>query len=161
MYIPFNTLSAEARVWVYQASRPLNEVEQSLIEKTALDFLESWATHGKPLKASYKLFHEQFLIIGVDEGHQQASGCSIDSSVAFVQALERELDLSFMDRGKVAFIVEDKIFLEPIPQLKSSIAAGKITADTKTFNNMVTSKQELEEKWLQPAKETWLKRYFS
>lgn len=161
MYIPFDTLSAHARVWVYQASRPLTEVEQSLIEKTAPGFLESWATHGKPLKASFKLFHEQFLVIGVDENHQQASGCSIDSSVAFVQALEKELDLSFMDRGKVAFIVDDKIYLEPLPQLKSSIASGRITADTKTFNNMVSSKQELEEKWLQPAKETWLKRYFS
>ena len=161
MYVPFDKLSAQARVWVYQASRPLNEVEQSLIGKSAQDFLESWATHGKPLKASYQLFHEQFLVIGVDEDHQQASGCSIDSSVAFIKALEKELDLSFMDRGKVAFIVEGKIYMEPLPQIKSSIAAGKITADTKTFNNLVASKQELEEKWLQPAKETWLNRYFS
>ncbi|WP_017730167.1 hypothetical protein [Nafulsella turpanensis] len=161
MYIPFDTLSAQARVWVYQASRPLTETEQALIEKTAPDFLESWATHGKPLKASYKLFHDQFLVIGVDENHQQASGCSIDSSVAFVQALEKELGLSFMDRGKVAFVLEDKIYMEPLPSLKRSIEAGKITADTQTFNNLVSNKQELEEKWLQPAKETWLKRYFS
>ena len=160
MYISFEMLSSNARVWVYQADRPLSEIEVSLIEKTAPAFLDAWATHGKPLKASFRLFHKQFLVIGVDEGHQAASGCSIDSSVAFVQALEQELDVSFMDRGKVAFVSEDKIFLEPIPQLKSSIASGRITEETRTFNNLVSNKQELEEKWLLPAKETWLKRYF-
>lgn len=160
MYIPFDSLSSHARVWVYQADRPLNEVEQALIEKTAPAFLDSWATHGKPLKASYRLFHNQFLVIGVDEVQQAASGCSIDSSVSFVRALEKELEVSFLDRGKVAFVSGDKVFLEAIPQLKSSIASGRITADTQTFNNLVASKQELEEKWLLPAKETWLKRYF-
>lgn len=160
MYIPFDSLSSHARVWVYQADRPLTEVEQALIEKTAPAFLDSWATHGKPLKASYRLFHNQFLVIGVDEVQQAASGCSIDSSVSFVQALEKELEVSFLDRGKVAFVSGDKVFLEAIPQLKSSIASGRITADTQTFNNLVASKQELEEKWLLPAKETWLKRYF-
>lgn len=160
MYIPFDTLSSHARVWVYQADRSLTEVEQALIEKTAPAFLDSWATHGKPLKASYRLFHNQFLVIGVDEVQQTASGCSIDSSVSFVQALEKELEVSFLDRGKVAFVSGDKVFLEAIPQLKKSIASGRITADTQTFNNLVASKQELEEKWLLPAKETWLKRYF-
>lgn len=160
MYISFDTLSSHARVWVYQADRPLHEVELALIEKTAPAFLDSWATHGKPLKASFRMFHNQFLVIGVDEEQQAASGCSIDSSVAFVQALEQELDVSFMDRGKVAFVSGDKVFLEAIPQLKSSISAGKITAETPTFNNLVANKQELEEKWLLPAKDTWLKRYF-
>lgn len=160
MYIPFDTLSAEARIWVYQADRSLSEVELALIDKTAPVFLDAWAAHGKPLKASFRLFHKQFLVIGVDEDHQSASGCSIDSSVAFVQALEQELDVSFMDRGKVAFVSEGKIFLEAIPQLKNSIDAGLITAETQTFNNLIQSKQELEEKWLMPAKETWLKRYF-
>lgn len=160
MYIPFDSLSSHARVWVYQADRSLSEGEQALIDKTAPAFLDSWATHGKALKASYRLFHNQFLVIGVDEVQQAASGCSIDSSVSFVQALEKELEVSFLDRGKVAFVSGDKVFLEAIPQLKSSIAAGKITADTQTFNNLVASKQELEEKWLLPVKETWLKRYF-
>jgi hypothetical protein len=160
MYIPFDSLSAHARVWVYQADRPLSEVEVALIEKTSPAFLDSWATHGKPLKASFRLFHNQFLVIGVDEGHQVASGCSIDSSVSFVQALEQELEVSFMDRGKVAFVSGNKVFLEPIPQLKRSIASGRITEDTQTFNNLVASKQELEENWILPAKETWLKRYF-
>ncbi len=161
MYVPFDELSRQARVWVYQSDRPLSEAEISLIEEAAPAFLESWATHGKPLKASFRLFHSQFLVIGVDEQVQAASGCSIDSSVSFVQALEKELEVSFMDRGKVAFVSEGKVFLEALPQLKTSIEAGRVTADTSTFNNLVSSKQELEEKWLMPAKETWLKRYFN
>ena len=160
MYVPFEELSPQARVWVYQSDRKLSEAEVSLVEEAAPAFLESWATHGKPLKASFQLFHAQFLVIGVDENQQAASGCSIDSSVSFIKALEKELEVSFMDRGKVAFVLDGQVYLEALPQLKSSIASGRITADTRTFNNMISSKQELEEKWLMPAKETWLKRYF-
>lgn len=161
MYIPFNELSPLARVWIYQADRKLNEVEISMLEKAAPVFLENWAAHGKPLRSSFRLFHEQFLVLAVEEAAQAASGCSIDSSVAFVQSLEKELGLSFTNRTKIAFIMDDEVFLEALPGLKNSIATGKITAETQTFNNLVSNIQELEEKWLLPARETWLKRYFS
>lgn len=161
MYISFDELSPQARVWIYQADRKLNEAELSLIEEAAPGFLEKWATHGKPLKSSYRIFHKQFLVIAVEETVQAASGCSIDSSVGFVRALENELEVSFTDRSKVAFVLDGEVYLEALPGLKTSIEAGKITADTQTFNNLVSNKQELEENWLLPARETWLKRYFS
>lgn len=161
MHVPFNELSNQARVWVYQSDRQLSEAEASLIEKAAPAFLESWATHGKPLKASFQLIQNQFLILAVDEEVQAASGCSIDSSVAFVKTLERDLGVNFMDRSKVAFVLDNQVYMVPLPQLKTSIANGKITAETKTVNTLVNNKQELEEQWLVPAKETWLKRYFS
>lgn len=161
MYISFDELSPQARVWIYQSDRRLNEADISLIEEAAPVFLEKWATHGKPLRSSYRIFHHQFLVIAVEEAVQAASGCSIDSSVAFVQALEKELDVSFTDRSKVAFVLNGDVYLEALPALKSSIEAGKITAETQTFNNLVSNKQELDERWLLPARETWLKRYFS
>jgi hypothetical protein len=161
MYISFEELSPQARVWIYQVDRKLNDAEQLILEEAAPAFLESWSTHGKPLRASFRLFHKQFLVLAVDEAVQAASGCAIDSSVAFIQTLEKELELSFTDRTKVAFILDNEVYLEALPALKDSIAAGKITAETQTFNNLISNKQELEEKWLLPAGETWLKRYFS
>lgn len=161
MYVPFDELSHQARVWVYQSDRQLTEDEVSLIEESAPAFLNNWAAHGKPLKASFQLIENQFLILAVEEAAQAASGCSIDSSVAFIKALETELQLNFMDRAKVAFAVENQVYLESLPHIKNSIATGKITADTPIYNTLVNNKQELEEKWLLPAKETWLKRYFS
>lgn len=160
MYISFDELSPQARVWIYQSDRKLDEADISLIEEAAPAFLKSWATHGKPLKSSYRIFHQQFLVLAVEEAVQAASGCSIDSSVAFVRALEKELEVSFTDRSKVAFVLDGNVYLEALPALKSSIEKGRITADTQTFNNLVSNKQELEEKWLLPAGETWLKRYF-
>lgn len=160
MYISFDELSPQARVWIYQSNRKLNDAEISVIDKAAPVFLEEWATHGRPLKSSYRIFHDQFLVMAVEEAVQAASGCSIDSSVAFVRALEKELEVSFTDRSKVAFVLNGDVYLEALPALKASIEAGKITADTQTFNNLISKKQELEEKWLLPAGETWLKRYF-
>lgn len=160
MYVSFDELSHQARVWVYQSDRRLKQDELSLIEREAPAFLETWATHGKPLKASFRLFYQQFLVMSVEEAEQSASGCSIDSSVSFIRMLEKELGVNFMDRAKVAFLQDKEVLLEALPQLKGSIEKGSITAKTPTFNNLVTNKQELEEKWLLPAEETWLKRYF-
>lgn len=161
MYVPFDELSQQARVWVYQSDRRLTEAEVLFIKEAAPAFLNEWATHGNPLRASFQLIENQFLVLAVEESAQAASGCSIDSSVSFIKALEKELQLSFMDRAKVAFAMENQVILEALPQIRNSIAAGKITAETQTYNTLVNNKQELEEKWLLPAKETWLKRYFS
>jgi hypothetical protein len=44
-------------------------------------------------------------------------------------------------------------------ELKQKFASGTLKADTLAFNNLITTKAELAEKWVAPAAETWLKRY--
>ena len=165
MYIPFEDMPAHARIWIYQASRPLSQAEEGYSMQLGQQFATAWAAHGRPLQSSVKLFHRQFLVISVDESYNQASGCSIDASVALVKELEQKFStsrdaLSFFDRTKVAFLHQDKIFVAPTSKLKQQVAEGKITPDTLTFNNLVNSKGQFEQEWVIPAKNSWLSRYF-
>ena len=57
------------------------------------EFLNQWATHGTPLKTGFALPYDHFIVIGLDEAVQGASGCSIDASVHLIQALEKSLTL--------------------------------------------------------------------
>ena len=41
---------------------------------------------------------------------------------------------------------------------KKMAATGKITADTLVFNNMISKKKELENKWLVPVTASWHKQ---
>ena len=112
------------------------------------------------MKSSYQLLHDKFLVISVDEGFNQASGCSIDASVALIRELESKLSLNFFDRTKVAFLLNGEIFQSSMNDIKQLISDGKINSDTITFNNLVANIDEFHKSWKVPAGESWLKRYF-
>ena len=80
MYVPFDTLPDESKIWIYQSNRKLSDNEMNEIEADLKAFLENWAAHGKPLEASYQLRYNRFIIIAVNQETQPATGCSIDAS---------------------------------------------------------------------------------
>jgi hypothetical protein len=160
MYVAFDHLPPRARVWIYQASRPLTEEELMPLLPRFAAFAEEWTSHGRQLAASAQFLHRQFLVIGLDEAVAGASGCSIDASVRFVQELEQHLGISLLEKSQMAFLTEGELHLLTRRELRAAIAAGQITADTPYYNNTLTTKAELTEKWPAPASQTWLASYF-
>ena len=61
------------------------------------------------------------------------------------------------DRTTLAFVVKDKIQLLPLPQLQYAADNGFIDSDTLYFNNLVQTREELENNWIVPVKNSWLK----
>ena len=53
MYIPFEELPLESKIWIYQANRKLSDIEVSEIEVATKVFVENWTAHEKPLEASF------------------------------------------------------------------------------------------------------------
>lgn len=160
MYIPFSELPPQARLWVYQASRPLTPAEQAEIKPLLERFATEWSSHGKGLQASAELLHNRFLVLANNEDATTASGCSIDKSVHFVRELEQRYGLSFFDRTQLAFLQKDKIEVVPMQDLKSKVAAGEIDQNTLYFDTLVNTYGELRTSWPRPAGGTWLSRYF-
>ena len=161
MYVAFSYLPPQARVWVYQASRLLSEGEIVPLLSRLAAFAESWTSHGQQLAASAEFLHRQFLVIGLDEAVAGASGCSIDASVRFVQELEQVLEVSLLEKSRMAFLVQGQVRLLSRPELRTAIAAGQLTADTLYFNNTLATKRELDAQWPAPAGQTWLASYFA
>ncbi|MEM6737380.1 MAG: hypothetical protein AAGC64_12180 [Bacteroidota bacterium] len=160
MLIEFDLMPEDARLWIYQANRPLSNQEFSFVKKYTEQFLSQWQAHGQDLIASYKIKYNQFLVISVDETSSKASGCSIDSSVHLIKDLEKELEISFITTNKVAFLIEDKIHLFSFNNLKEQISNSIITQETKVFDNTVKNIEEFKTKWLVPSTQTWVRRYF-
>jgi len=87
MLVSFEKLDPDSRIWIYQSSKKLNEEEKEFItEKTEL-FLIEWTAHGHDLEAAMQIQYDQFLIIGVNESVNEASGCSISTRSAFRDAI--------------------------------------------------------------------------
>ncbi|NDK54767.1 hypothetical protein [Pontibacter fetidus] len=160
MYIPFDELPQQARVWIYQANRPLNEAEQAEIKPLLEQFATDWSSHGTNLQASAELLHDRFLVLANNENATAASGCSIDKSVNFVRELEQRFNISFFDRTQLAFLREGEVELVPMSELKNKVVAGDISKDTLYFDTLVTNYGELQAAWPRPAQQSWLSRYF-
>ena len=160
MYVAFDQLPHTARVWIYQASRPLTNEEARGIEPALAHFAEEWTSHGRNLLASAVLLHQQFLVIGLDEGVADASGCSIDASVRFVRQLEQHFGLELLEKSRLAFLQHGTIQLLDRRALKAAVASGAVAPDTLYFDNTLPTKGELDSHWPRPARQTWLARYF-
>lgn len=164
MFIPFEQLPENARVWVYQANRPFTDEEERYVLQQGRLFAEQWAAHGQGLRASVNILHHHFLVIAVDEQHQAPTGCSIDGSVGFVRSLAGMLQnqgapVDFFNRTLVAFWINDSVALIPLAQAKQQISDEQIQPDTLMFNNLIATKAELREQWQIPIQNSWLARY--
>lgn len=147
---------SRSRVWVYQASRLFSLSEAFEVEDILNNFTAEWKSHGIPVKGAGYLFFGQFVVLMADETATNVSGCSTDSSVRIIKEIEQRFSVSMFDRTSLAFIIKDKVQLLPLSQLQYAIDNGFINGDTLYFNNLVQTKEELEKKWIQPVKESWL-----
>ena len=146
-----------SRVWVYQCSRVFTLQEALEIEELLNEFASQWKSHGTPVKGAAYLFFGQFIVLIADESATGVSGCSTDSSVRLVKDIEQRFTVNMFDRTTLAFIVKEKVELLPLAQLQYAIDNGFISSDTLYFNNLVQTKEDLENKWIIPVKDSWLK----
>ena len=160
MLVSFDQMPATSRVWIYQADRQFSKKEVDFVKNVTQNFLADWSAHGNELKASFTVEHDQFLILTVDEGHSQASGCSIDSSVHLIQALEEKLQVSLTNSGNVAFLMEEEVVIYPFQEIKSKVSEKQIAPETKVFDNTIKNISDFRTKWLVNSKESWVKRFF-
>ena len=159
MFASFESMSSESRIWIFQSDRKFSDQDKAIIAEHLKLFTDGWAAHGQQLKASFDLQYDQFLIIAVDEGYNNASGCSIDSSVRVIKEIEKHIGINFLNRDQVAFLKNSSVELIPLKNLKEEYQKGKWNESTLTFNNVIATRGQLEREWIVPAGTTWLKRY--
>ena len=150
-----------SRVWIYQSNRLFSLPEALEIEATLNNFTSNWLSHGSSVKGEAHLFFGQFIVLLADETATSVGGCSTDSSVHLVKAIEQQFSVNLFDRTTLAFVAKEKVQLLPLSQLPYAIENGFITGDTLYFNNTVQTKKELETRWIIPVKESWLAKRFS
>lgn len=157
MYVSFDQLPPQARIWIYQSDKKITAEQNAIISQALHAFSEQWSVHGMPMETSFEIRYNRFIILGAND---QASGCSIDSSVRTLKGVGESLGINFFDRNQIAFLQEAEVVLIPMNQLKATLEQGKWNNSTQTFNNLASTKAELEKNWILPAAATWLKRYF-
>ena len=160
MYVPFENLPKESKIWIYQSNRKFSDDEMAEIESSTRSFVENWGSHGISLEASFQLKYNRFIILAVNQDVQGASGCSIDSSVQFIQELEKKYNVDLLDKMNVTFKLGEHIAHKPLTEFKKMAKEKAVSENTVVFNNLVNTVGEWNEYWEVPAIESWHSRFF-
>jgi hypothetical protein len=152
--------AGDSRVWIYQASRLFTMSEALAIEEMLEQFVKSWASHGTPVKGYGNLFYGQFIVLMADESATGVSGCSTDSSVRLIKEIEKHFGVAMFDRLNLAFLVKDKVQMVPMAQVPYALENKFLNGESLYFNNTVSTKDELQQNWIVPMKDSWLRTKF-
>lgn len=160
MMSDFKTLSENSRIWIYQSNRSLTQQEKESISKLIEDFLNNWNSHGISLNSGFEIKYNRFIVIAQDQNTQSATGCSIDSMVHFIQKLEKQYNISLLDKLNVSYKQGDYIAYKSLKDFKKMVKDGAVSKNTIVFNNLVQTKLEYTNYWEVPAFESWHARFF-
>lgn len=159
MLVDFNILPEESRVWIYQANRTFTDQEISEIEEKLNIFINNWTAHGSDLQSGYTIKYKRFIVIGLNQNLNKATGCSIDASVHFIQQLEKEYNVDLMDKMNVSYKQGEYVAYKSLTDFRKMAKDRAVSRNTIVFNNLVANKAEFEEHWEVPASESWHSRF--
>ena len=101
---------------------------------------------------------DSFIVVTVDETSYNASGCSIDKLLRLIKQLEADHQLKLLDRLLVGYKTTNGVEVIHSSMVKEKLASKQLDENTLIFNVAASNSEEYS-KWLQPLKETWLKKY--
>lgn len=146
------------KVWIYLSDKKLEGAVLASIQQQGQAFVQNWKAHDVPLSASFDVLYDRFIIVKVDETQYNASGCSIDKLLRLIKQLESDHQLQLLNRLLVAYKTTDGVEVVHSSKIKDLLATHAITPETEIYNVAASDSNEFG-KWLQPLKETWLKKY--
>ncbi|MEM6318208.1 MAG: hypothetical protein AAF960_11095 [Bacteroidota bacterium] len=154
----YDILPDTTRVWIYQAQAPLPTEKIAEIRRHLTQFVTSWVSHNNQLRAFGDIYHNQFIVLMVDESQAGASGCSIDKSVRFLQQIEQHYNVNLFDRMTFTYKEGETVKSANRMEFKALYEAGSINDQTLVFDNLVKNKGEFDKQWVKPLGESWHKR---
>jgi len=156
--VNYEVLSENTKIWIYQSDKPFEATEIPKVRTKVKEFAKNWVSHNDQLTAFGDVYHDRFIVLMVDEYQGGASGCSIDSSVRFIQQLEKEYALDMFDRMNFTYQTKEGIKSAHKEEFIELYRMGLITDETIVFNNLVSTKEDFENNWQVSLKESWHKQ---
>ena len=138
--VTFDQLPDDARVWVFGAAAPVDDIDAAKLLAAADAFLLRWKAHGHPLTCARAWRDDRFLVVGVDQRTEGASGCSIDGLFRTLKDLETAIGTTLVAGGRVFF--RDALGLVHSVSQEEFEAMGRrgeVGGDTTVFDLTITS----------------------
>jgi hypothetical protein len=156
--VPFASLPDDARVWVFAAMAPLDEVDEPRLLAAVDGYLLTWKAHGAALTCAREFREEYFLAVGVDERTSGASGCSVDGLFRVLQKMEDGIGTSMVGGGNVYFRDPNGMVVWATrSQFELMSKLREVSGETTVFDFTVTTAGEFRARFELRAQDSWHK----
>jgi len=155
--VPLSDQPDDARLWVFAARDDIAPEDVDLLAGSVDEFLNGWAAHGHPLRASREISGGRFLFVAVDRASEPPSGCSIDAMVRHLKGLEASMGTALVAHGPVWFRDgAGAVRCVTRPEFKQLARDGEVDPGTPVFDTTITELGELREgRFEVPARDAW------
>jgi hypothetical protein len=152
----FDQLPDDARVWIFGAAAPVDDIDSVKLLAAVDTFLMQWKAHGHPLTAARDWRDERFLVIGVDQHTEGASGCSIDGLFRILKDLEQAVGSSLVGGGLIFFRGPgDLVCALGREDFEALARRGGASGATPVFDTTITSAGDYRARFERLASESW------
>lgn len=158
MIVDFKEVPNWCKLWVFPSSRKFYEQEIPAIKESIEAFLNNWTNEGQALNSAYELKYDRFIIISVDNSEISLSIEAHDALSIFIQSLEKELAVILLDKINVCYKQGEFVVYKDLIEFKKMMKNKGVSAKTTVFDNMITTKEELQDHWEINIMDSWLGR---
>ena len=159
MFVDYDSISEDAKVWIYPSSRKFYDTEIEEIENKIKNFVENWKSEDENFKVSYQFLYKRFVIFFADDELSPVSNVDIDVMVSFILELQSDYEVTLLDKMNVCFKQGEFVQYKELKELKTLLKNKAVTEKTIVFDNLITNKFDFENYWEIPMEESWYNRF--
>jgi hypothetical protein len=148
------------KLWFYGFTKDLDNNDLRNIEARLNQFTQEWESHGQKVNAKSLLVGGHLMILAVNNDFIEASGCSIDSSVALIRDINKEYQLDLFDRLKLGIVEGEKIKYLSKEQVSLSVESGSLDVNKMCVNETINNSDHLSQ-FIVPVSQSWLGKSFA
>ncbi len=159
MLVEFDTLSDDAKIWIYPSSRKFYKEEIVEIEGLVKNFVTNWKSEDSSFKASFELKYDRFIVLAAEDTEAPLRSSEIDESVAFMISLQSTYDVILIDRLNVCFKQGEFVQYKDLKEFKKLIKNKSVSKKSIIFDNLISNLADYKEFWEIPITDSWYNRF--
>jgi hypothetical protein len=159
MFIDYESISNDAKIWIYPSSRKFYPTEIEEVDEKIQSFVENWKSDDENFKASYQFLYNRFIVLIADDENTTLTNVDFDASVSFILELQNTYKLELLDKMNVCFKQGKFVQYKELKDFKKLLKNKALTGKTIIFDNLITNNEEFKNFWEVPIEESWYNRF--
>ena len=159
MFVDYEAIADDAKVWIYPSSRKFYKTEIETVENAVKTFVEEWKKEDENFKASYKFLYNRFIILVADDSTSPLTNTDIDASVSFILQLQEQYDIQLLVKMYVCFKQGEFVQYKDLKDFKKLLKNKAITEKSIVFDNLITNNNDFKNFWEVTIEDSWYNRF--
>ncbi|WP_397444978.1 ABC transporter ATPase [Polaribacter sp. R77954] len=159
MFVDYNAIADDAKVWIYPSSRKFYKTEIEEVENAIKTFVEQWKTDDENFTASYQFLYNRFIVLVADDEKSTLTNTDIDASVSFILELQEKYNIQLLDKMNVCFKQGEFVQYKELKDFKKLLKNKALTGKSIIFDNLITNNHDFKNFWETAIEDSWYSRF--